>query len=261
MNESLIFISHGSPDIEYAEELYKRLQSDRYLVWMDKMNLRAGDKWQPQIEENLLAARKFIVLFSSRSITSDWVRHEGSMAFALKQIIIPVNIEPSRSYSMSTLPIWARKIQLYDLFYGSAEYEDQLTLIQRRLGPQLEVLQFLLDAIQHYQKSNEHLLEEGSLDLILAHYHELKLTTAQRAVADKLIEQSKFKLMAIWKRYDTMSIAYKRMLTERLRMKQAMDGVRSDKQLLLIALVFYATAFVLYVITIMLVTRWESLGG
>jgi len=129
------------------------------------------------------------------------------------------------------------------------------------LGPQLEVLQFLLDAIQHYQKSNEHLLEEGSLDLIRRHYHELKLTTEQRAIADELIQQSEFKLLAIWTRYERMNKAYKDMLTRKLQMKQAVDTLRSDRWFLRLALVFYAVGFLLYIITIILLTRWQSLGS
>ena len=125
MKEKQIFISHASENQEFAVKLYDTLLSAGYWVWMDA-SLEAAKEWQPQIDGNLRKSKIFLVLFSSDSIKKDWVKHEGSMAFALNQLIVPVNIERPRTYSSKELPIWAKSLQLFNLCDGSPEYEDRL---------------------------------------------------------------------------------------------------------------------------------------
>jgi TIR domain len=147
-----IFISHSSKDNACVERLYNHLIDDRYWVWMDKKNLTGGEEWAPQINENLRKAKIFLVLFSPASLESDWVRHEGSMAFALDQLIVPVNIEPERSYLTRDLPLWTRHIQLMELYDGLPEYADQLQLLKQRLGTPIPIRQFLLQNLEHYKR-------------------------------------------------------------------------------------------------------------
>ena len=47
---------------------------------MDK-SLEEAKEWKPQIEHHLRKSNRFIVLISSHSVESKWVRHEGSMAY------------------------------------------------------------------------------------------------------------------------------------------------------------------------------------
>ena len=238
-----IFISHTSADNQVAFSLYDHLLNARYWVWMDKKDLRAGEKWPAQLDENLRKSTKLIVLFSSESIKSDWVKHEGSMASALNQTIIPVNIEPSRSYLSRDLALWAREIQLYELYEGSADYADQLELVKRRLGHPLPIRQHLLEMLRHYQESKV-LLDEGSLDLIERHYGELHLSAAQKRIADELIRESKLKLESYWIRYDKLNKAYKTARTEGLELKQVVRSLHADKMLRQFLLVLFAAAWI-----------------
>jgi hypothetical protein len=225
-----IFISHSSADNVCVERLYNDLMDARYWVWMDKKNLRGGEKWEPQIDESLRKSTIFLVMFSPASIGSHWVRHEGSMAFALNQLLIPVNIEPSRSYAIQELPLWARPIQLMDLFDGSDQYADQLALLKQRLGKPLPIRQYLLQHLEHYKKDKV-LLDEVSLDLIERHYDELHLFGTQKRIADELIQESRFKLDSYWIRYHKLNQAYKKSRTEGLEAKQGIRSLHSAKVL------------------------------
>src|SRR5215211_1931643 len=115
MQQSQIFISYSSLNRPFAVKIYNDLLSAGYWVWMDP-KLKPAEKWEPQIEDNLRKSETFIVLISSESIDSEWVKHEGSMAFALNQDIVPVQISPKFT---GNLPIWVGKIQLLKLFEGS----------------------------------------------------------------------------------------------------------------------------------------------
>jgi hypothetical protein len=189
MNGNQIFISHQSNDTECAIKLYDDLLESRYWVWVDKKNLEAGEEWETQIKDNLEKSKTFIVLFSSNSINSDWVKHEGSMACAYKHRIIPVNIEPSPKYSKGKLPIWAKPIQLLELYIGSPQYADQLEKLKEKLDKPLSVQKYLLDQIDHYQRDGT-LLDEVGFELVVRHYDKLHLTNDQRKITDKLIEDT-----------------------------------------------------------------------
>jgi len=247
-----IFISHSSADNACVERLYDHLIDDRYWVWMDKKNLRGGEKWEPQIDENLRKARIFLVLLSPASLKSDWVRHEGSMAFALNQLIIPVNIEPARSYLIKDLPLWARPIQLLDLFDGLPEYADQLQLLKQQLGTPVPIRQFLLQNLEHYKRDGV-LLDEVSLDLIERHYDDLHLVGSQKRIADELIRESRLKIESYWIRYDKLNKSYKQSRTENLELKQVVRSLDAAVRLREFLVVLFVIALI---VEFIIVTRF-----
>lgn len=207
MNQSQIFISYSTNNFLFACKLYDDLLSDGYWVWIDKKNLEAAKEWEPQIDDNLRKSKTLIALISSASVISDWVKHEGSMAFARDQTIIPVKIEPFGTYSASNLPIWAAKIQLLDLIEGSPDYDDQYQKLKQLLGKPLPIRKHLLETLAHYQNSGV-LLDEVALALIERHYDELYLTKEEKELADRLIEESRRKLDDYWLRYDKLKKDY-----------------------------------------------------
>ena len=203
MNQSQIFISYSSKDYSFARKLYDELITDRYWVWIDKKNLEPAKEWEPQIDENLRKSKTFMVLISSNSVGSDWVKHEGSMAFALGQRIIPIKIEPF----VGNLPIWAAPIQLSDLIKGSPDYSNQYQELKQLLGEPLPIRQHLKEMLIHYKNSGM-LLDEVALTLIQRHYDDLYLTDNEKELADKLIEESKRKLEDYWERYEELEKSY-----------------------------------------------------
>ena len=63
-----IFISYAREDIASANELYDFLKSKGFAPWMDKKNLRAGEKWDAAIMTALKKADYIILLLSTMSL-------------------------------------------------------------------------------------------------------------------------------------------------------------------------------------------------
>ena len=206
MNQSQIFISYSRRDGQFACKLYDDLLSNGYSVWMDR-RLEATNEWEPQVIEKLRQSKTLIALISSTSVRSDWVKHEGAVAFGLNILIIPVLIEPFGTYSASDLPIWAAKIQPLHLFEGTKDYDDQFQKLKQLLGQPLPIRQYLKEMLIHYKHSGM-LLDEAALSLVERHYDELYLTKEEKVLADQLIQESMRKLGNYRARYDKLEKDY-----------------------------------------------------
>ena len=87
-----VFLSYSSRDRTRARTLAEELRSHDLTVWWDR-ELLAGTNFDQSIQAELDAARCVVVLWSSESIASSWVRAEASRALE-RDILIPVLIEP-----------------------------------------------------------------------------------------------------------------------------------------------------------------------
>lgn len=84
-----LFISHKSDDKIVANELYKALRSvDGVEVWVDMFELNAGDDLA-KIDDSVADADAVVVLWSSSTDASDWVRREVSTAEVHQKRTIP----------------------------------------------------------------------------------------------------------------------------------------------------------------------------
>ncbi len=110
MNTRSIFISHASKDDEFVKQLRLALEGQGLTVWVDSRNLRGGHKLAPEIEKAIEEARQVIVVLSTHTVNSPWVRKEIAKALVVEQQrkdegyqVIPLllpGIEPS------ALPLW-----------------------------------------------------------------------------------------------------------------------------------------------------------
>jgi TIR domain-containing protein/CHAT domain-containing protein len=110
MNPNHIFISHVSKDDEFVKQLRLALEGQGLTVWVDSRNLRGGHKLAPEIEKAIEEARQVIVVLSTHTVNSPWVRKEIAKALVVEQQrkdegyrVIPLllpGIEPS------ALPLW-----------------------------------------------------------------------------------------------------------------------------------------------------------
>lgn len=99
-----VFICHASEDKEYAEKLYKEIESRGFKPWLDKKNLRGGVLWDNQIEQTINEIDYFIVLQSEALSRKDkgYVNKEINLAlnrqlyFRRGGFIIPVQIDGSQ---------------------------------------------------------------------------------------------------------------------------------------------------------------------
>ena len=111
-----IFLSYANEDRETARAVAGLLESAGCTVWWDR-RIPAGRTWRSMIEEALHDMRCMVVLWSSHSVESDWVKEEAEEARALGKLI-PVMIEPVKP------PVGFRSIQAADLtqWDGSRDY-------------------------------------------------------------------------------------------------------------------------------------------
>jgi len=100
-----IFISYKREDQTAAKTLAELLENNRWTVWWDPQ-LRAGEHFDKVIERELDNAKCVIVIWSSRSIQSQYVKDEASYALRNNKLI-PVAIEkvlpPFRFQGLHTL--------------------------------------------------------------------------------------------------------------------------------------------------------------
>lgn len=73
-----IFISYKREDTEFALKLRQALRAEKLNVWWDE-DLQTGEKWEERIDKALMFAEAIIVIWSNRSIDSEWVKHEASI--------------------------------------------------------------------------------------------------------------------------------------------------------------------------------------
>lgn len=89
-----IFVSYASEDRERVRPLVAALEREGWSVWWDR-ELHAGPRFDQAIEEALDAASCVVVLWSERSVSSDWVRTEANEALD-RGILAPALIDDVR---------------------------------------------------------------------------------------------------------------------------------------------------------------------
>ncbi|HKI53495.1 MAG TPA: TIR domain-containing protein, partial [Anaerolineales bacterium] len=121
-----VFISYSRKDIEFARKLAGDLGKAGYDVWWDITDLRGGDDWVRVIPEAIAASRFVIVVLTSDSAESEWVRKEYTQALNLRKKIIPIMLtSTSVPFALNTLNY---------VNFMSGEYEDNFKNLLSPLG-------------------------------------------------------------------------------------------------------------------------------
>ncbi len=107
-----IFISYTHEDLSAARRLRGALMREGWSVWWDE-SLQAGRNFNDAIEAALRRARCAIVLWSRRSLASEYVRQEAGLALHLQRLL-PVAIE--RLDLQADLPLPFRDLHTLALF-------------------------------------------------------------------------------------------------------------------------------------------------
>ncbi len=102
-----IFLSYAKEDRDTARKLSMMLEQAGWTVWWDR-RIPAGRTWHDVLEDALRDMRCMVVLWSSHSVESDWVKEEAEEARAVKKLL-PVLIEQVNP------PVGFRSIQSADL--------------------------------------------------------------------------------------------------------------------------------------------------
>lgn len=102
-----VFISYASEDRDRAGMLAGALAARGWTIWWDR-NIVIGQPFDDAIERELEGAKCVVVLWSSHSIASEWVRTEAAVA-AERGVLIPAALDPVK------LPLEFRRRQTADL--------------------------------------------------------------------------------------------------------------------------------------------------
>lgn len=102
-----VFLSYASEERKVAERLAKALEDAGFSVWWDR-HIRGGAEFSQDIEREIEAAGRILVLWSKSANQSRWVRDEASAA-AESARLIGVSIDASRP------PMGFRQFQTLDL--------------------------------------------------------------------------------------------------------------------------------------------------
>jgi hypothetical protein len=110
-----VFISYSSADRERAKRLAEAIEKT-YSVWWDRQIL-AGQTFDEVIEQALDQAKCVVVLWSSSSVQSDWVKTEAAEA-AKRKVLVPALIDNVK------IPLEFRRVQAADLTHWDGGIED-----------------------------------------------------------------------------------------------------------------------------------------
>jgi hypothetical protein len=108
-----VFISYAREDYEQARLVAQALTACGWSVWWDRRIL-AGQTFDQVIERELEAAKSVVVLWSTSSVTSEWVKNEAAVA-AERGVLVPVFIDEVK------LPLEFRRRQTANLLGWKGE--------------------------------------------------------------------------------------------------------------------------------------------
>lgn len=108
------FISYSTRDQQFADLLYKDLQSRGIRCWFAPHDLPIGGKIVDDIDSAIRARDKVIIILSKKSIESDWVEDEVKTAYEEERkrkrvVLFPVRLDDE---VMRTNEAWAAKLRV-----------------------------------------------------------------------------------------------------------------------------------------------------
>jgi hypothetical protein len=126
-----IFFSHSSEDKDFVIACCAELERRGYATWVSSRDIRPGDDWDRAIEVALEKAAYVVVLCTSHSVKSSYVRTEVDNAIHTSKAVIPILVEPVE------LPLRWRLKQ-----WVSAQGRTAAEVVRELLGhlPQLPVM-------------------------------------------------------------------------------------------------------------------------
>jgi len=122
-----LFLSYARADQAFANRLATTLEHAGYTIWWDAL-IEGGAAYSRSIAEALETADVVIVLWSSRSIESDWVRDEAGQGRE-RHRLVPLSIDGSKP------PLGFRQYQVIDIsHWHGRKNAPEIAAIERAIG-------------------------------------------------------------------------------------------------------------------------------
>jgi hypothetical protein len=121
----LIFLSYARADSAFALRLAKDLRAAGVEIWIDQLDIRAGDTWDRAVEVALQRCSHLLVILSPAAVASRPVLDEVSFALEENKTTVPVLFQPCE------IPFRLRRIQRTDF---TSDYPAALQRLVGELG-------------------------------------------------------------------------------------------------------------------------------
>lgn len=120
-----VFISHAATDLPLAEFLHRHLTQEGLSVYLASVSMPPGERWMPQIMDNLRGSTWVLCLASRAACASPWVMQEMGAAVAGNKKLVPIiwDLPPD------SLPGWMKQYQAVNL--AGIGQEDAMLAIGR----------------------------------------------------------------------------------------------------------------------------------
>ena len=161
-----IFISYSREDEIFARTLATSLSNLNLNVWIDVINIAAGQKWSSAIQQGLDTSALMLVIISPDSMSSSNVEDEWQYFLDQNKPIVPILWRPAQ------LHFQLNRLQYVD--FDQKDYSEAMTELIMQL--RYQGIQVDSDAIPH---SIEFVLEKGNLVDISADVVALKYSNKQ----------------------------------------------------------------------------------
>ena len=109
IDPSTAFVSYSREDLDFVVRLAKDVKEKGARLWVDKVDIRPGQRWEAGIEAAVSACSRMLVVLSPAAISSRNVLAEASLAIDDGKEVIPV------LYRDCKVPFRLRPLQYSDL--------------------------------------------------------------------------------------------------------------------------------------------------
>ena len=122
-----LFLSYARADGDFAHRLASRLEQAGFTIWWDAL-IEGGEAYSRSIAEALEKADVVLVLWSAKSVDSDWVRDEASQGRE-RHRLVPLTIDGTRP------PLGFRQYQVIDVsHWHGRKNAPEIAAIERAIG-------------------------------------------------------------------------------------------------------------------------------
>ncbi|HVO26118.1 MAG TPA: toll/interleukin-1 receptor domain-containing protein [Candidatus Margulisiibacteriota bacterium] len=113
--ETKFFLSYARKDGQFALKLAKELRAAGANLWVDQLDIRAGDEWDTAVEEALEACGGMLLILSPDAVASKNVKDEVAYALEKEKRVVPVVVRQCQ------IPLRLRRVQHIDFIAAGEE--------------------------------------------------------------------------------------------------------------------------------------------